>query len=93
MKSKILFFIIGFLVGAIVATGGFLIYQNVNKNNKFDMMDNFKGERQEKMFDEQMQAPQDKPLDNEQNSTENNTKQDNANKKQKSSSNEKTSTI
>ena len=31
MKGKILPFIIGLLVGAIIATGGFLIYQ---KNNK-----------------------------------------------------------
>ena len=32
MKGKILPFIIGLLVGAIIATGGFLIYQNNNKS-------------------------------------------------------------
>ena len=29
MKDKILMFVIGFLVGAIVATGGFVIYEKV----------------------------------------------------------------
>lgn len=33
MKDKILVFIIGFLVGAIITASGFLIYQNVNKDN------------------------------------------------------------
>lgn len=53
MKSKILTFVIGFLVGAIIATGGFLIYQNVSGNNK-NNMNNFKGERQGRTFDGQM---------------------------------------
>ena len=40
MKNKILIFIIGFLVGAIVATGGFLIYEKTkpstnNTRNQF----------------------------------------------------------
>lgn len=33
MKDKILTFIIGALVGAILTASGFLIYQNANKNN------------------------------------------------------------
>lgn len=33
MKSKILTFIIGILVGAIITTLGFLIYKNVNHKN------------------------------------------------------------
>ena len=33
MKDKILVFIIGLLVGAIITAAGFLIYQNANKNN------------------------------------------------------------
>ena len=33
MKNKILIFIIGLLVGAIIATAGFLIYNKVVKNN------------------------------------------------------------
>lgn len=32
MKDKILTFVIGFLVGAIVATAGFYIYSQLNKN-------------------------------------------------------------
>ena len=32
MKDKILVFIIGLLVGAIITASGFLIYQNNNKN-------------------------------------------------------------
>lgn len=32
MKGKFLTFFIGLLVGAIIATGGFLIYQNNNKH-------------------------------------------------------------
>lgn len=32
MKDKILVFIIGLLVGAIITASGFLIYQNANKN-------------------------------------------------------------
>lgn len=40
MKNKILTFIIGFLVGAIVATAGFLIYNKIigNNLNEFGMM-------------------------------------------------------
>lgn len=40
MKDKILIFVIGFLVGAIIATTGFLIYEKVNKNNN-NQMPNF----------------------------------------------------
>lgn len=32
MKNKILIFIIGLLVGAVVTAAGFLIYEKVNKN-------------------------------------------------------------
>ena len=33
MKNKILPFVIGILVGAIIATAGFLIYEKTNTNN------------------------------------------------------------
>ena len=33
MKEKILMFIIGFLVGAIITAGGFLIFSRTNNNN------------------------------------------------------------
>ena len=46
MKGKILPFIIGLLVGAIIATGGFLIYQN---NNKHEGPGEMKGERPQMM--------------------------------------------
>lgn len=40
MKEKILIFIIGFLIGAIVATSGFLIYSKIvsNTSNQPEMM-------------------------------------------------------
>lgn len=34
MKEKILTFIIGFLVGAIIATGAFIIYEKTNAKNE-----------------------------------------------------------
>ena len=34
MKNKILTFVIGILVGAIITTAGFLIYEKTNTNNK-----------------------------------------------------------
>ena len=46
MKEKILPFIIGLLVGAIIATGGFLIYQ---KNNKHQGPGRMNGERPQMM--------------------------------------------
>lgn len=33
MKDKVFAFIIGFLIGAIITTSGFLIYQKVNRGN------------------------------------------------------------
>ena len=34
MKNKILTFVIGVLIGAIIATAGFLIYEKTNTNNE-----------------------------------------------------------
>ena len=34
MKKKILPFVIGILIGAIITTAGFLIYEKTNTNNK-----------------------------------------------------------
>ena len=34
MKDKVLTLIIGILIGAILASGGFLIYNNVKSNDK-----------------------------------------------------------
>ncbi len=46
MKERILTFIIGFLVGAIIMAGGFLIYQN---NNKHQGPGKINGERPQMM--------------------------------------------
>ena len=46
MKGKILPFVIGLLVGAIIATGGFLIYQ---KNNKHQGPGKMNGQRPQMM--------------------------------------------
>lgn len=55
MKDKVLMFIIGLLVGAIIAASGFLIYQNANKNTnqtpngeQMQMMEKLDGEPPEK---------------------------------------------
>ena len=58
MKEKIFVFIIGLLVGAILATGGFYIYQ---KNNKAEVVSgNSSSENQTKEFDGQgdMEPPE-----------------------------------
>ena len=39
MKNKILPFVIGVLVGAIIATAGFLIYEKTNNNNEMPNME------------------------------------------------------
>lgn len=41
MKEKIMIFIIGLLVGGVLTTGGFLIYNNVTKNNNIPNQPNF----------------------------------------------------
>lgn len=43
MKDKIFMFIIGALVGAIVATGAFYIYSSTNKTNDCSAQEQFKG--------------------------------------------------
>ena len=46
MKNRILTFIIGILVGAIMATSGFLIYNKSINNNQNEMMKQFKNNGQ-----------------------------------------------
>lgn len=58
MKNRILTFIIGILVGAIMATSGFLIYSKSINNNQNEMMKQFKNNRQ--MVN--MGEPAEKPL-------------------------------
>jgi len=50
MKNKILIFIIGFLVGAIVATCGFIIYEKTKSSN-----DNDKGKYTERNMPQMME--------------------------------------
>ena len=57
MKNKILTFIIGVLVGAIITTTGFLIYEKVN-NNSNSMP---RGERPQMMEGENGETPPEKP--------------------------------
>lgn len=54
MKNKILTFLIGVLVGAIIATAGFLVYQKINTNDT-------PGEMRQSMEGEGGDAPQDMP--------------------------------
>lgn len=68
MKSKVLTFIIGVLVGAIIATAGFWIYQKMNDNGR--EMPN--GGRQEMMNRGDGETPPEKPSDST-NNTSNNT--------------------
>lgn len=57
MKNKILTFIIGVLVGAIITTAGFLVYENINTNN--NGMPN--GERPQMMENGNGETPPEKP--------------------------------
>ena len=63
-REKILTFIIGFLVGAIIASGAFIVYENVNKvesNNDFQRMMNKDGQMPPMMQNGEMGTPPDLP--------------------------------
>lgn len=62
MKGKILTFIIGFLVGAIITTAGFLIYNKTvaNNSNQPEMMQ-MNGNGQMGQPSENMEEPPEKP--------------------------------
>ncbi len=57
MKDKILTFIIGALVGAIITTSGFLVYEKLN-TNKSDMQN---GERPQMLEKQNGENPPEKP--------------------------------
>lgn len=62
MKEKILTFIIGFLVGAIVATSGFLIYsKTIADNSKQPEMMKMNGNEQIGQPSKNMEEPPEKP--------------------------------
>ena len=80
MKDKILVFIIGLLVGAVITASGFLIYQNNNKNTnqmpnqgQMQMMEKPDGEPPEKPSGSENDSNRPKPPSNNNSSTDNKT--------------------
>ena len=62
MKDKILIFVIGFLVGAIIATGGFIIFEKTRKTEIGNLQHQFYKENPPQMIqDGNMQTPPEKP--------------------------------
>ena len=79
MKDKILVFIIGLLVGAVITASGFLIYQNANKDinqmqngEQMQMMEKPDGEPPEKSSESENDSNRPKPPSNTDNSSINN---------------------
>jgi len=58
MKNRILTFIIGILIGAIITTSGFLIYNKYIDNNQNEMMKPFKNNGQMEPPNGNMGEPQ-----------------------------------
>ena len=80
MKDKVLVFIIGLLVGAIITASGFLIYQNANKNTnqmpngeQMQMMEKPDGEPPEKPSGSENDSNRPEPPSNNNSSTDNKT--------------------
>ena len=61
MKNRILTFIIGILVGAIMATSGFLIYNKSINKNQNEMMKTFENNGQMQRLNGNMGEPPEKP--------------------------------
>lgn len=61
MKNRILTFIIGILVGAIITTSGFLIYNKSINNNQTEMMKQFENNGQMQRPSGEMGEPPEKP--------------------------------
>lgn len=61
MKNRILTFIIGILVGAIMATSGFLIYNKSINNNQNEMMKPFENNGQMQRPNGNIGEPPEKP--------------------------------
>ena len=80
MKDKILVFIIGLLVGAVITASGFLIYENTNNTNQMP-----NGEGMQMMERPDGETPPDKPS-----GTENDSNRPEPPSKNNSSTNNKT---
>ena len=80
MKVKILVFIIGLLVGAVITASGFLIYEKTNNTNQM-----LSGERMQMMERPDGETPPEKPS-----GTENDSNRPEPPSKNNSSSNNKT---
>ena len=61
MKNRILTFIIGILVGAIITTTGFLVYNKSINNNQNEMMKQFENNGQMQRPNGNMGEPPEKP--------------------------------
>ena len=61
MKNRILTFIIGILVGAIITTTGFLIYNKSINNNQNEMMKQFENNGEMQRTNGNMGEPPEKP--------------------------------
>ena len=61
MKNRILTFIIGILVGAIITTTGFLVYSKSINNNQNEMMKQFENNGQMQRPNGNMGEPPEKP--------------------------------
>ena len=61
MKNRILTFIIGILVGAIITTSGFLIYNKSINKNQNEMMKTFENNGQMQRPNGNMGEPPEKP--------------------------------
>lgn len=61
MKNRILTFIIGILVGAIITTAGFLIYNKSINNNQNERMKPFENNGQMQRPNGNMGEPPEKP--------------------------------
>ena len=78
MKDKVLVFIIGLLVGAVITASGFLIYQNANKNTnqmpnseQMQMMEKPDGDPPEKPSGTENDSNRPEPTSNDNSSTNN----------------------
>lgn len=58
MKDKILIFIIGLLLGAVITASGLLIYEKINNNSNNQMLN---GERMQMMERPDGETPPEKP--------------------------------